>query len=106
MASRAHKHSANKALAFIMASDINDSFGDESSLESSDSHNSEEVPYFSCLEVDKRQENDTQVCFKNYYFYFLFDKAFDVSSLFGVDKAVVILVQFSYNSYFFSSVLL
>ena len=64
MASRAHKHSANKALAFIMASDINDSFGDESSLESSDSHNSEEVPYFRCLEVDKRQENNTQVCFK------------------------------------------
>ena len=39
MASGAHKNSANKALAFILASDSNDSFGDESSLESSDSHN-------------------------------------------------------------------
>ena len=37
MASGAHKYSANEALAFILASDSesNDSFGDESGLESS-----------------------------------------------------------------------
>ena len=56
-----------------MAADINDSFCDESSLESSESHISEEVPYFRCLEVDKSQENNQQICFRNYYFYFLFD---------------------------------
>ena len=43
----AHKYSANEALAtFILASDSesNDSFGDESSLESSDRYDSEEEP--------------------------------------------------------------
>ena len=44
MVSVAHKYSANEALAtFILASDneSNDSFGDESSLESSDMYYSE-----------------------------------------------------------------
>ena len=38
------KNSANEALAFILVSDSNsnDSFGDESSLDSSNSHDSEE----------------------------------------------------------------
>ena len=43
----AHKYSANEALAiFILASDSesNDSFGDESSLESSDRYDSEGEP--------------------------------------------------------------
>ena len=40
MASGSQKYSANEALAFILAfgSDSNDSFGDESSLDSSNSH--------------------------------------------------------------------
>ena len=45
--SAAHTYSANEALAtFILASDSesNDSFGDESSLESSGRHDSEEQP--------------------------------------------------------------
>ena len=39
---------ANEALAFILASDSdsNDSFGDESSLDSSNCHDSEEEPCF------------------------------------------------------------
>ena len=84
MASGAHKYSANKALAFILASDSNDSFGDESSLEFSDTHNIEEEPYFRGMEVDEIQENDQQVCFKNYYFCFLFGagKTFDVAFYF------------------------
>ena len=47
MASVAHKYSANGALAtFILVSDneSNDSFGDESSLKSSDRYDSEGEP--------------------------------------------------------------
>ena len=47
MVSVAHKYSANEALAtFILASDSesNDSFGDRSTLESSDRYDSEEQP--------------------------------------------------------------
>ena len=57
----AHKYSANEALAiFILASDSesNDSFGDESSLESSDRYDSEGEPWFRGTEVDELQEND------------------------------------------------
>ena len=52
---RSHKCSANDALAFILASDSdsNDSFGDESSLDSSDSHDSEEERCFRGTEVDE-----------------------------------------------------
>ena len=48
MASGSQKYSANEALAFILASDSdsNDSFGDESSLDSSNSHDSEVEPCF------------------------------------------------------------
>ena len=70
--SGSHKYSANEALAFILASDSdsNDSFGNESSLDSSDSHDSEEGP-----------------CFRGT------GKSFDVSSLFWIDKAVTIMTQ-------------
>ena len=47
MVSVAHKYSANEALAtFILASDSesDDSFGDRSTLESSDRYDSEEQP--------------------------------------------------------------
>ena len=48
MASGSQKYSANEALAFVLASDSdsNDSFGDESSLDSSNSHDSEVEPCF------------------------------------------------------------
>ena len=61
MVSAVHKYSANEALAtLILASDseINDSFGDESSLESSDRYDSEEQPWFRGTDVDEIQEND------------------------------------------------
>ena len=61
MASVAHKYSANEALAtFILASDSESSnwSGDESSLQSSDSSDSEGEPWFRDREVDKIQEND------------------------------------------------
>ena len=72
MASGAQKYSANEALALILASDSesNYPFDDESSLESSDSYDSEEEPCLRGMEVDEIQENDQQVCFKNYYFCF------------------------------------
>ena len=57
----AHKYSANEALAtFILASnsESNDSFGDESSLESSDRYDSEGEPWFRGTEVDEIQERD------------------------------------------------
>ena len=60
MVSVAHKYSANEALAtFILASDneSNDSFGDESSLESSDMYYSEGELWFRGTEVEI-QEND------------------------------------------------
>ena len=54
---------------------------DETSLKSSNSYDSEEQPCFRSIEVDEIQENDQQVCFKNYYFCFFFDTGmpFDVS---------------------------
>ena len=61
MASVAHKYSANEALAtFILVSDneSNDSFGDESSLKSSDRYDSEGQPWFRGTEVYEIQEND------------------------------------------------
>ena len=63
MASGSQKYSANEALAFILAfgSDSNDSFGDESSLDSSNSHDSEVEPCFPGTEVDEIQEKDQQV---------------------------------------------
>ena len=88
MASGSHKYSANEALAFILASDSdsNDSFGDKSILDSSDSHDSEEEPCFRGTEIDEIQGKDQQqqVRFRNYYFFFFFStgKSFDVSSLF------------------------
>ena len=59
MASGSHKYSANEALAFILASDSdsNDSFGDESSLDSSDSHDSKEERCFRGTEVDEIYRN-------------------------------------------------
>ena len=62
MASGSHKYSANEALAFILASDSdsNDSFGDESSLDSSDSHDSEEQRCFRGTEVDEIQGKNQQ----------------------------------------------
>ena len=62
MVSGSHEYSGNEALAFILASDSdsNDSFGDESSLDSSDSHDSEEKPCFHDTEVDEMQEEDQQ----------------------------------------------
>ena len=81
-----------------MASDSesNDAFGDESTLEPSDSYDSEKESCFSGTEVDEIQKNNQQLCFKNYYFCFVFCtcKSFDISSLFWVDKAVAIVVQF------------
>ena len=75
MVSGSLKYSANEALAFILASDSdsNDSFGNESSLDSSDSHDSEEGPCFRGTEVDEIQGKDQQqqeVRFRNYYFCF------------------------------------
>ena len=61
MASVAHKYSASEALAtFILVSDSesSNSSGDESSLQSSDSYDSEGEPWFRDTEVDKIQEND------------------------------------------------
>ena len=60
-----HKYSANEALAtFILAfdSESNDSFGNESSLESSDRYDSEGDPWFRGTEVDEIQENDEHSC--------------------------------------------
>ena len=53
-----HKHSANKALAFKLASDRDNFFSDESSLESSDSQNSEKDPCFCAMEIHKIQEKE------------------------------------------------
>ena len=63
MASGSQKYSANEALAFILSSDrdSSDSFGGESSLDSSNSHDSEEQPCFRGTEVDEIQEEDQQV---------------------------------------------
>ena len=61
MVSVAHKYSANEALAtFILASnsESNDSFGDESSIESSDRYDSQGEPWFRGTEVDEIQERD------------------------------------------------
>ena len=55
-------------MALTSDSESNDAFGDESTLESSGSYDSD--PYFPGKEVDEAQENDQQVCFKNYYFCF------------------------------------
>ena len=65
MVSVAHKYSANEALAtFILASDSesDDSFGDRSTLESSDRYDSEEQPWCPGTEVDEIQENDQHSC--------------------------------------------
>ena len=72
VASEAHMYSANEAQALILASDgeSNDLLDDESSLESSDGYDSEEEPCLRGMKVDEIQENDQQVCFKNYYFCF------------------------------------
>ena len=58
MASGSHKYSANETLAFILASDSDSSdlFGDESSLDPSDIHDSEEEPCFRSIEVDEIEE--------------------------------------------------
>ena len=66
-----HKYSTYEAAAFIFASDSesNDVFGDESTLESSDSYHSKEEPCSPDMEVDETQENEQQVCFKNYFFF-------------------------------------
>ena len=58
MASGPLKYSANEALAFSLASDSdsNDVFHDESSLDSSNSHDSKEEPCSRGTEVDKIQE--------------------------------------------------
>ena len=58
MASGSHKYSANETLAFILASDSDSSdlFGDESSLDPSDIHDSEEEPCFRGTEVDEIEE--------------------------------------------------
>lgn len=60
MASGARNCSAYEAAAFILASysKSNDAFGDESSLNSSDSHDWKEEPCFTGMEVDKTQENE------------------------------------------------
>ena len=90
-----HKYSAYEAATFILVSDSesNNAFVDESTLESSDSYDSEEEPCLLGIEVGETQENDHQVCFKNYYF-FGTRKSFDVCSLFWVDKAVGVMEQF------------
>ena len=64
MVSVAHKYSANEAVAtFILTSDneSNDSFGDESSLESSDMYYSEGELWFRGTEVEI-QENHWHSC--------------------------------------------
>ena len=84
MASGSHKYSANEALAFIH-SDSNDSFGDESSLDFSNIHDSEEEPCFRGTGVDEIQEKTTAAgTFQKLLFLFFFGtgKSFDVSSLF------------------------
>ena len=61
MVSVAFKYSANEALAtFVLASYIesNGSFGDESSLESSERYDSKGDPWFCGTEVDEMKEND------------------------------------------------
>ena len=90
MASGSHKYSANEALAFILASDSdsNDSFGDESSLDSSDSHDSEEQRCFRGTEVDEIQGKNQQqqvvpeIPIFLSFFFFGTGKSFDISSLF------------------------
>ena len=61
----AHKYSANEALATVILafdSESNDSFGNESSLESSDRYDSEGDPWFRGTEVDEIQEKDQHSC--------------------------------------------
>ena len=55
MALGAHKYSAYEAAAFTLASDSesNGVFGIESTLESSDSYDSEKEPCFPGMEIDK-----------------------------------------------------
>ena len=85
MASGSHKYSANEALAFILASDSdsNDSFGDESSLDSSDSHDSEEERCFRGTELDEIQGRPAAAgTFQKFFVFSGTGKSFDVSSLF------------------------
>ena len=73
----------------------NDTFGDYTTLESSNSSDSEKDLCFSGMEVDETEENDQQLCLKNcFFFFFWYIKSFDVSSLFPVEKVVAIIVQF------------
>ena len=62
----AHKYSAYEAAAFTLAShsESNGVFGIESTLESSDSYDSEKEPCFPGMEIDKTQQNDQQICSK------------------------------------------
>ena len=92
MASRSHKYSANEALAFILASDSdsNDQFGDESSLDSSNSHDSEEEPCFHGTEVDKtRYKKKT---FRTYNKYRIYEMGWvteaELLAFFGVTLAM------------------
>ena len=92
-------YSANETLAFILASDSdsNGSFGDESSLDSSNSHDSEEELCFRGTEVDEIQEKDQYDSKISIFFFFGTDKPFYVRSLFWVDKAVANRIQ-SWNT--------
>ena len=73
MASGVHKYSAYEAAAFILASDSesNDTFGDWSILESSNSYDSEEETCFPGMEIGEKLENDRQICFNTYFCFFL-----------------------------------
>ena len=73
MASGSHKYTTYEDAAFILASDNerNDVFGDESTLESSNSYDSEEAPYFPVMKVDETQENGQQVRINFFFFFFL-----------------------------------
>ena len=73
MASAVHKYSAYEAGLFILPSDRESNYasGDISTLESSNSSDSEEETCFSGMEVDETLENHPEICFNSYFCFFL-----------------------------------
>ena len=87
-------YSAYEAAAFIQASDSesNGVFGNESTLESSDSYDSAKEPCFPDMELIKHKKMTNRYVSK--ITFLGTSKSFDFSSLFRVDKVVAIIVQF------------
>ena len=103
MVAVAHKYSVNEALTtFILASDgeSNDSFGDESSLESWDRYDSEGEPWFCGTEFDEIQENDYHSWSYNLFQYWKL--GFLLSGLFEIQQlATNFLIPISHGLYIF-----